>query len=525
MALLLTFLIYNSYKAFSAHSNFIIYMTCLLLVFTFLILAGIEKLTLTHKLNKTISEICTMLDTSSDKKKPLEPNRVLEKEFVPLFSSIESYRVHYERRITTYKIVLDLKESLPTDLNTDALVDAILPKLINETNSGWGVFYIYNPSTEKLQLKKSLGLSKNIYKEFDVAIGEGFIGFAAQQDKIHITNDIPSDTIFKNKTFLGKIVPKSILTMPIHRGGELLAVAAFGSIYEYTDSQIQILDLFNATLGIALYNCSSFAKIDHLTKELRFQNELIQNMNDELEEKVKERTSFLYGILNYIEDYYIISVDANGYILAWNNIMEKTTGLSFDSIYAKPLVETLPYGVTKEKFNKKLILAKENNGHTEIDYHIRDDGSQILVNTTIMPIFDRNSELYAYKIICKDISRLSILKLLNEYNKHIVFKVKNNNYKNRLLIWRNFTILDYDNDIGNLFSASNLIGTPLTNYFVNAQKLKEDIDNVITTGLTFSDVYEVLNPNDNCDYVTLQFVLLKDNESSVNVGVVVTVIS
>ena len=67
----------------------------------------------------------------------------------------------------------------------------------------------------------------------------------------------------------------------------LIGIMVFASIYNYTDEQIEIINLTKHYVGIAVNNGIIFEKSKRLTNELQFQNKLIQELNDELEKKLK----------------------------------------------------------------------------------------------------------------------------------------------------------------------------------------------------------------------------------------------
>jgi hypothetical protein len=186
---------------------------------------------------------------------------------------------------------LNMMNTVASNMEIDALFEALLPNLVKRLRSSWGAFYLANNTAGKLELRSSIGFSNNIYRDLDLAIGEGLIGAAAASRDITVYNDLPEDTMFVTKTFLGKISPKGVMLAPIINNDLLLGVLCLAGLYPYAQEQIDSVNLIKYYLGLALGNCISYERSKRLASELQFQNNLIQTLNDELENKVKD----MYG--------------------------------------------------------------------------------------------------------------------------------------------------------------------------------------------------------------------------------------
>ena len=104
---------------------------------------------------------------------------------------------------------------------------------------------------------------------------------------IKIINDIPNDSVYIIKGFTGKVKPKSLMIVSVINKNELIGILILASIYNYTDAQIEIINSIRSYLSIAIENGKNIEKKDRLINELSFQNKLIQDLNDELEAKIK----------------------------------------------------------------------------------------------------------------------------------------------------------------------------------------------------------------------------------------------
>lgn len=199
------------------------------------------------------------------------------------YDEIYNMQKIFKKRECHNNEIFKILNSAAINMELDKFLNDFIPKILNATDSFCGAFYLLNDFTNKLELKYSCGFDKNIYREFDLNAHE----FFAHDFNIKVNNNIPNDTIYMSKTFVGKIKPKSIMTVPIVNQDKLIGILIFAGLYNYTDDQIEIVNLTKNYIGIAVNNGVIFERTQRLTNELQFQNRLIQDLNDELENKLK----------------------------------------------------------------------------------------------------------------------------------------------------------------------------------------------------------------------------------------------
>ncbi len=423
-----------------------------------------------------------------------------------LYKSVEDLRDRLKIKNRILQAVLDLVNTLALNIETERLVDMVLSRLIEETNSNWGVFYIYNSTTGKLELKKSIGLSKNIYKQFDVEMGEGFLGISALLKNVKIYTEIPEDTVFENKTFIGKIVPRNIMTVPIVTGDDVKAVMAFGSMYDYNDEQIELVKILRKYIGYALNNCIAYERTERMANELKFQNQLIQNMNDELEKKVNDRTEFLNTIINCIEEYSIISVDKDGYITTWNKGAENTNGYKAFEVIGKHISSL--YGINDEEIDRiwrYYETARQEGIYSSRGWHFKKDGTKYFADTTITPVYDNSGELQGFTNITKDITDIKILEQnLNTeraYNEQLI----ENSTRALVLTDKNGIILNTNKLSRSIIAPENteIRGKGIYEFFVDGDFIEKNIKRISSTGVKGELVSRLLYTHDNIENVKL----------------------
>lgn len=375
---------------------------------------------------------------------------------------------------TTFKII----NTLAVNIDLQKLLNELLPKVIEGTRSNWGAIYVFNSATSKLEIKASLGFSKNIYKEFDISLGEGFIGKSIESKKINILYDIPDDTVYTSRTFIGTIKPKCLMTVPILSQGELVATLVLGSIYDYTDEQMDVVKMIRYYLGVAVNNGLAYERTQRLTKELQFQNQLIQNLNDELEVKVNERTNFLNNIINGIKDYAIIATDEEGFITTWNTGAEIIKGYSEGEVLGKNIsVLYSEIEVRKGKVQRILKIAKENGIYNEIGLNKKKDGTTFYSDISIFPIYNTDEELVGYTNIIKDITKIKEFENALEYEKSVKEKVLESSTRALILTTSKGVIL-YSNIIAETLLRQyneRVQGKNISEFFEEAEELRRNL--------------------------------------------------
>ncbi|MDR1210278.1 MAG: PAS domain S-box protein [Clostridiales bacterium] len=319
--------------------------------------------------------------------------------------TLESVRALYDGLLKSdedRQEFMDMLNAVTANMEVDSLFAALMPGLIRRLNSNWGAFYLANAATGKLELRSSIGFSKNIYTEFDITIGEGLVGAAATAKDITVLNSIPQDTIFVTRTFLGKIAPKSVMLVPVINNETLMGVLGLASVYDYTPEQVETVNLLKYYLGAAIGNCSVYERSKRITNELQFQNGLIQSLNEELEGKVRDRTLFLGNVLDSIRDRAIYAADAEGRVLEWNRGAEDIFGLTEDEIIGKDESALFPDGT---RFNERAAEIAKNGFRRESGWRDKRGGGRRLTETTEFGIYNENGELAGITSVTKDITK------------------------------------------------------------------------------------------------------------------------
>jgi signal transduction histidine kinase/CheY-like chemotaxis protein len=164
----------------------------------------------------------------------------------------------------------------------------ILKKFMEVTDSNFGVFFTLDREKEIFKCTGSIGANIELMESFKADIFEGEIGPALAERKIsHITN-IPPDTIFKFKTFVGTVIPKDILTIPILIDDEPAAVISLASLKPYSQESLEITNHVWLSLNTAFSNLLAGINTAKLAEDLQEKNKEITLINEELKNQTEE---------------------------------------------------------------------------------------------------------------------------------------------------------------------------------------------------------------------------------------------
>jgi PAS domain S-box-containing protein len=155
-----------------------------------------------------------------------------------------------------------------------------------------------------------------------------------------------------------------------------------------------------------------------VTERKRAEEE-VRRLNEELENRVKERTARLEAALaelktseerhrllvDNVEDYAIVMVDPNGHVLDWNVGAERIFGYTEEEIVGEPFsilftLEDIRGGAPERELSK----AEEEGRAVDERWHVRKDGSRFWASGFARPIRDDGGDLRGFAKVARDIT-------------------------------------------------------------------------------------------------------------------------
>ena len=149
---------------------------------------------------------------------------------------------------------------------------------------------IYIRENGHLSLSGSYAFHHRKNNKSTFSLGEGFVGQAAIEKKPIVFSDIPGDYIRINSG-LGNTVPKNILVYPFLYENEVKGVVEIGSAREFSELDMQLLQIVSDNIGIAINAAQSREKLKQLLEETQRQAEELEVQQEELKQSNEELLS------------------------------------------------------------------------------------------------------------------------------------------------------------------------------------------------------------------------------------------
>ncbi|MBF0450190.1 MAG: response regulator [Candidatus Magnetomorum sp.] len=168
-----------------------------------------------------------------------------------------------------------MKQLLATS-NLETFGNVVLEQLLIETDSQYGGFYIRSGDEKQFNYLCSIGIGEQAFQSFDALSLEGEFGKVFATKKISHLKDIPTDTVISFKTFIGTIIPKEIITIPVLVEASVMGIISLGNVRPYTRESIQLVSLIWSGMNTIFYNMMVNAKTAELAAELKHKNTTLE---------------------------------------------------------------------------------------------------------------------------------------------------------------------------------------------------------------------------------------------------------
>jgi len=158
----------------------------------------------------------------------------------------------------------------------------LLTVLLEETWAQMGALYLLNEEKTKFEYFECIGMNVAGCKPFSAKKFEGEFGKALVTRKIqHLTN-IPKDTRFKFSTVVGEFLPREIITIPVSKGNEVVAIISLASIKSFSQGSLRLIYSIFDTLNARMDGILAFRKIIAFSQKLEYQNLELETQKKEL---------------------------------------------------------------------------------------------------------------------------------------------------------------------------------------------------------------------------------------------------
>ena len=179
-----------------------------------------------------------------------------------------------QQRQERQSVYTDVISALNGPTHYQPLLTQALPLLLESVGAQVGVVYSY--SNGMLAPSVAVGVDKDMLPS--LRPNEGLPGRSLQQERTIVVGDLPPDTPYRIHTGVGVSAPRSLATVPLRYGKQILGVLAVASVQRISDADIQLLNLTASQLAIAISNVRAFEEAQHIADQLAENNDYLARL-------------------------------------------------------------------------------------------------------------------------------------------------------------------------------------------------------------------------------------------------------
>ena len=168
------------------------------------------------------------------------------------------------------KALSEISRAISSDLYLEDILRLIVTVTATVMDSKICSMWLWNESKKAFFLKATQSMSEEYLKERVLRIGEGMVGWVAQQQKPAKIYNVLEDPRYKEKELARKEGLHSMLTVPMIVKGQVIGVINCYTAYphEFTDTEEAILTTVANQAAICIENTELMVKTKVIQEEL-----------------------------------------------------------------------------------------------------------------------------------------------------------------------------------------------------------------------------------------------------------------
>lgn len=408
-------------------------------------------------------------------------NNVNDSDLKDIYKQLKNFQRQNQQTLDLRNEVSKLIDTYIMHQDVYHIFECIMPKIFSITGSICGAFYLVNPAEHKLEIKYSLGFNKDIYNEFDISIGDGYVGVAALTGKIQILKNIPENKLYKLTMIQGFLTPKEIIAIPISYDNEVKGVLIIATTSGYAQKREDVIELISYYVGIAVASGLYHEQNMRLNNELSFQNTLIQDLNNELERKIRGSKLAFKSVVDNISDYGIYSLDTLGVILTFNKEAEAIFGRRESEVVGRHVsILQGKDSFRHDSVDEMLEIARDEDVYEVEGFKYKKNGSMYYARTSIFAMDNEDGELVGYACLIKDISINRNVNHALGFNDEFVQNLFNSSTEALLTTDVKGKIKIFNKKTEEMLEEDELEGVRIYELFTESYHLQKNLEDVAT---------------------------------------------
>lgn len=297
----------------------------------------------------------------------------------------------------------------------------VIKNLVKYLGANQGGFFTYKPyegtdavSAEdalfkgKVELVSCYAYEKRKYKVKEVFVGEGLVGQCVIEKETIYLNDVPGDYV-NITSGLGKATPRSILIVPLQVNEEIFGVVEIASFKNIEDYQVKFVEDLSESIAstlssvkMAMNTKTLLDKAEEANKEMRSKEEQMEEIQDELAEKLKQNEEDTARFMSVVEAINktnaAIEFDMKGNIIEVNDMFLGVMGFKKEDLLGMPESFLLPEDEKESPQHSMMWESLKTGQYFSGEFRrLSKSGKDVWMNGTYNPIHDAQN--VPYKII------------------------------------------------------------------------------------------------------------------------------
>lgn len=259
-----------------------------------------------------------------------------------------------------------LNDKTHGEKTVDELARDVIAQLVSYTSSKLGAIYITDD--EYLSLAGTYAFDFRKDNTGVIKMGQGLTGQAALDKRAIILSEVPDDYMKINSS-LGSAKAKNIIVFPFMYASKVKGVVEMASANDYTELDMQFLNMISENLGIAFNSAQSRTRLKELLEETQLQSEELQSQQEELRQVNEELEEHTQNLKQQQEELQMtneeleeqtraLEIKNREVEIAREDIQLKNKQLEVSSKYKSEFLANMSHEL-RTPLNSLLILSKE----------------------------------------------------------------------------------------------------------------------------------------------------------------------
>ncbi|MBN2259057.1 MAG: response regulator [Clostridiales bacterium] len=213
---------------------------------------------------------------------------LLTQSYRALLNQLNKNKIERDKKDWMQKSLIGIGEISQNNTNLEKFLDELLSFTVKIFGGQVGVAYLLDEigKDSRYSFYSSYGYIRGIEQQDTFDLGEGLIGQVAKEQKKLLLSDMSEERLsIVTGTSVSK--PKNIVIFPCVYNRKTVAVFEIASISQFSLDALELMEMFETSIGIAVANNMKDHKVEQLLSEAVNNAEELRVINEELEEQTE----------------------------------------------------------------------------------------------------------------------------------------------------------------------------------------------------------------------------------------------